>query len=155
MQWAFDNRDTDKAVASALLLINRGANVDATPPDYGNTPLDRAVEKGLLDVVRALLDKGAKASRPPLTVALGGSRPNTDMATLLIDRGADINAISPDNQFTPLILAIRSKQIGVVRALLAKGADPNLPGRTGTTPLRAASESPEIEQLLIQAGAKQ
>jgi ankyrin repeat protein len=129
--------------------------VNATPPNYANTPLDRAVERGFLEVVRALLDKSAKSSKPPLTSALTGSRPNADIAMLLIDRGADVNAISPDNQLTPLILAIRSRQVGIVRALLAKGADPNLPARSGPTPLRAASDSPEIQQLLIQAGAKE
>jgi ankyrin repeat protein len=76
---------------------------------------------------------------------------------LLIDRGADVNAIGtgPQSGMTPLLVAISSKQVGIIRALLAKGADPNLPGRSGSTPLRAASDSPEIQQLLIQAGAKQ
>jgi hypothetical protein len=41
----------------------------------------------------------------------------------------------------------------VVRALLAKGANPNL-AIGAQTPLRAAFENPEITQLLINAGAK-
>jgi ankyrin repeat protein len=147
-------REMDKAVASALLLINRGANVNTTRPEYVDTPLSRAVDRGLLDVVRALLEKGANPNRgsvPPLTRALNGPRPNADVAILLIEKGADVT----EGTEPPLILAIRSRQVSVIRALLAKGADPNLGGRNGQTPLRVASDSPEIQQLLVQAGAKQ
>jgi ankyrin repeat protein/beta-lactamase regulating signal transducer with metallopeptidase domain len=151
-----NSREIDKAVASALLLINRGANVNATLSDYVSTPLDRAVGIGLIEVVRALLDKGAnpnKGSGQALNRALS-PRPNADIALLLIEKGADVNAIGEGP--APLLLAVRSRQVSVVRALLAKGADPNFGGRSpGTTPLRAAADSPEIQQLLIQAGAKQ
>jgi ankyrin repeat protein/beta-lactamase regulating signal transducer with metallopeptidase domain len=156
----------DKTAASALLLISRGANVNATYSEYGTTPLDLAAEKGLVEVVRALLDKGANPNKgsartpSPLLVALSGNSPKVDIAMLLIDRGADVNAMGfvGGSNMTPLILAVRSNQVGVVRALLAKGADPNLSNKNSIgppTPLSAASGSPEMMQLLIQAGAKQ
>ena len=153
-------RDMETAVASALLLISRGANVNATIPEVGTTPLDLAVQNRLLEVVRALLDKGANPNKgtarsTPLTSALGGNRPGADIADialLLIDRGADVNA-GGRRSTTPLFLAIQARQVGVVRALLAKGADPNTSSDSrGQTPLRAAAESPEIMQLLINCG---
>jgi ankyrin repeat protein len=74
------------------------------------------------------------------------------IALLLIERGANVNVQFGDS--TPLILAVRAKQEAVVRALLAKGADPNLKiPNEGGTPLSFAS-SDEIRKLLIDAGAK-
>jgi ankyrin repeat protein len=153
-------RDMEKATASALLLISRGANVNATRTDNTITPLDMAVQNRQLDVVRALLDKGANPnkglSRLPLASALYGNKPHTEIVLLLIDRGADVNAVGPlPNEGSPLIMAVQAKEVAIIRALLAKGADPNFSTRNGLTPLRAAAESPEIMQILITAGAKQ
>src|SRR5688572_1265954 len=156
-------REVDKATANALVLISRGANVNATIPEHGATPLDLAVEYRLLEVVRALLDKGANpnksAPRTTLLTSALTSRPNADIALLLIDRGADVNAVADSTggsrDVSPLYLAIQANQAAVVRALLAKGANPNVSCRNCPTTLRAATESPEIMQLLISAGAKQ
>ena len=152
-------RDVEKSAASALLLISRGANVNATT-DNTVTPLGIAVQNRQQDVVRALLDKGANpnkgSARLPLASALYGNRPATEIALLLIDRGADVNALGPlPNEGSPLIMAVQAKEVAVIRALLAKGADPNFSTRNSLTPLRAAAESPEIMQILITAGAKQ
>jgi ankyrin repeat protein len=77
-------------------------------------------------------------------------------ALLLIDGGADVN-LADNNGRTPLVTAIQARApINVIRALLAKGANPNTKaGANGQTPLGAAANSPEIRQLLIDAGAKQ
>jgi ankyrin repeat protein len=177
------NKGTDeKGVAGALLLIQRGADVNAAT-ERGETPLRTAVAKSTIEVVRALLDKGAdpnraansccdvglssfpRAGEPPLLAALGISgfitpvgssrrdaKEMEQIALLLIERGANVNVQFQDS--TPLILAVRAKQEAVVRALLAKGADPNLKiPNEGGTPLSLAS-SDEIRKLLIDAGAK-
>jgi ankyrin repeat protein/beta-lactamase regulating signal transducer with metallopeptidase domain len=150
--------DRDKATASAQLLIRRGANVNALA-DNGITPLDQAVQNRLLEGVRALLDKGANPNKGgsglPLTWALSGNRPpSPEIALLLIDRGADVNGVQRAGDEAPLLLAVRAREVAVIRALLAKGADPNVSARNNLTPLRAAADSPEIMQLLINAGAK-
>jgi ankyrin repeat protein/beta-lactamase regulating signal transducer with metallopeptidase domain len=177
-----NNGTNEKSVAGALLLIQRGADVNVTT-ERGETPLRTAVAGSTLEVVRALLDKGAdpnrvaksccdvvissfpRAGEPPLLAALGvsgfiapvgssrrGEKEMEQIALLLIERGANVNVQFGDS--TPLILAVRAKQEAVVRALLAKGADPNLKiPNEGGTPLSFAS-SDEIRKLLIDAGAK-
>ena len=155
-------RETDKVTATALLLIGRGANVNAAIPEIETTPLDLAVQNQLLEVVRALLDKGANPNKgsarsTPLTTVLGARNVSAELALLLIDRGADVNAASDSsmNGTPPLYLAVQRNQVAVVKALLAKGANPNVSCRGCQPMLRTASESPEIMQLLIAAGAKQ
>ena len=100
---------------------------------------------------------GPAGAGPPLLVALSDrSVPESaEIALLLIERGADVNARGSSGS-TPLIRALIGKYDGVVRALLAKGADPNMttgiPG--GMTPLQMAGSNEEMRKLLIAAGAK-
>jgi ankyrin repeat protein len=166
---AFD-RATESNVTSALLLIDGGADVNVTGTS-GSTPLLRAAQLGLTEVVRALLAKGADPNKraqnelPPLMASLN-RRPltegNVNIALLLIEGGADvnINLSVPGFSGTPLVQAIQARApIDVIRALLAKGANPNTPAGSpalGITPLAVAAQanSPEIRQLLIDAGAK-
>lgn len=57
-------------------------------------------------------------------------------------------------QRTPLISAILKADVPTVKTLLSQGHDPNQPDSEGVTPLIHASEnSPEIVDVLIQAGA--
>jgi ankyrin repeat protein len=156
----------DRNGPSILLLIDRGADVNASAED-GNTTLSLAVSQGLIDVVRALLAKGADPNKKTssrfgnsngalLDLLGSGFRREVDveMAMLLIDKGADVNA-TQQNGKTPLILATEARQIDIVRALLAKGADPNKASNNHATPLSASIGAPEIQQVLINAGAKQ
>jgi ankyrin repeat protein len=150
---------------SALLLIEGGADVNVIGT-AGSSPLSRAAQIGQSRIVRALLAKGADPNpnkrtplaNPPLASALGArplSEGNVASALLLIERGADVNLASVAGP--PLVQAIQARApIDVIRALLAEGANPNTPSN-GMTPLAAATaaNSPEIKQLLIDAGAKQ
>src|SRR5688572_4410363 len=137
---------------SAFLLIDRGADVNASA-DNGMTALSLAVELMQSDIVRALLAKGAdpnkkgRSGNPLLLHHLVNGEGGVEMAILLINGGADVNA-ALENGATPLLFAAQAKQIDIVRALLAKGADPNRATKSGATPLRVAAEAPEIRQLL-------
>ncbi|CAB4244039.1 Periplasmic substrate binding protein [Methylacidimicrobium sp. AP8] len=58
--------------------------------------------------------------------------------------------------FTPLLNAIRMEEWPMVRLLLQKGADPNLPDPEGWTPLLFAVSkgNPETVRLLLERGAR-
>ncbi len=112
-----------------------------------------------LDRVRALLDKNpelAKAYSPDGWTALHLSVEKVDLLKLLIDRGADINAVSK-NRFAATLLqgAAKFNAIDSARLLIERGANVNLRGE-GRAPLHEAAGNGEIEfaRLLIDHGAE-
>jgi ankyrin repeat protein len=56
-------------------------------------------------------------------------------ATLLLDHGADIDAIDDEYRSTPLGVAARWGRVEMVNLLLERGADPTLAGAAWATPL--------------------
>ncbi|ADV67893.1 ankyrin repeat domain-containing protein [Deinococcus maricopensis] len=95
----------------------------------GFTLLGLAAFFGQVEVARALIARGADvnvASRnglqvTPLHSAVAGR--HADLAALLLDAGADVNA-RQHGGFTPLMGAAQNGHADLVRALLARGADP-------------------------------
>jgi len=115
--WAggFGVLDDDHGLAD--FLIERGANVD----------IYAASRLGRLDTIRLLLDEdrsGVHArggdGQTPLHVAA-----NAEVAALLVDAGADINARDIDHESTPAQYAIRERQ-DVARYLVARGCATDL-----------------------------
>jgi ankyrin repeat protein len=121
----------------------------------GCTPLFRATQAGDMEVIRALLDKGANPNInamgfTPFLLAAGvdpagrggGRAPNTTLLDLMIQHGADVNAqvngtrtysmrISyhppPDQEgASALHVAVQAGRTDLVRYLLEKGANPGL-----------------------------
>jgi len=76
-----------------------------------------------------------------------------EKAALLIDHGADINAIDEEYQSTPLGMAVRWGHKPMVEYLLEKGADVNRSGAAWAPPLSWARSKgfSEIEKLLLNA----
>ena len=74
----------------------------------------------------------------------------------LITAGADPNAGSGVNGWSPLMHAIHKNQPGSVEALLAAGADVNLRGTNGQTALKMASDAGNtgIVKILLAHGAE-
>jgi ankyrin repeat protein len=62
-----------------------------------------------------------------------------DLARLLLDRGADVNA-QDQNHATPLLLAAERRMDDIARILLEHGADPNVKNIRGKTPLHLLLE---------------
>lgn len=79
-----------------------------------------------------------------------------DKAELLLNYGADINAVDQLYKSTPLGLAARWGQTEMVKYLLTAGADPDKAGATWASPLMWAKKKgfSEIVEILVQAGAK-
>jgi ankyrin repeat protein len=105
LMWAVDDLDVTR------LLLEHGADPNARSMD-GRTPLMLAAGRaGASDVVRLLLDRGAKLERQPLLVPAGEAG---DAATirLLLDRGVDTGTL-------PNGLAMRSACADCADLLLA------------------------------------
>ncbi len=117
-------REGSFKVAQAL-LAHPDIRVDATTP-ADETPLMMACIKGHLDWAQKLLDRSAAINRPgwtPLHYAASGAE--LRIVILLLDRGADIDALSP-NRSTPLMMAARYGAEDAAELLLQRGANAKL-----------------------------
>ena len=113
--------DFDTTNAKAL-LAQPTIDVNALN-QAGESALMLAALKGDLVWTRKLLERGAQvkpAGWSPLHYAATSNQPT--VVALLLDRGADINAESP-NRTTPLMMAARYGTEENVNLLLARGAD--------------------------------
>ncbi len=142
-------------VPVASFLLARKASVNARSR-YGDTALMTAALKGHVEVARLLLANGAELNPPgwtPLHYAAFEGR--AAMVTFLLDKGADKNAIAP-NEFTPLMLAVRNGHEEAARAILY--GDPDVNYKTpsaGDTALKLAEKKglAAVVALLKRAGA--
>lgn len=126
-----------------------------------SSPLHEAAERHDLDAAAVLLQAGADVDSllwgygvPPLAIAtrLG----DEEMMNLLLAHGANVNAQDTVGN-TPLHAAAGSfaSPASTTALLLSAGADPNIRGRHGATPLLYAARAgkAEVVTLLIESGA--
>ncbi len=144
-------------------LINSGYDTSAKDSN-GQTALHVAVEHGNLEIVRILLEKGArvnaktKAKQTPILMfeeSFGDGdeeKSNIEILRLLIAKGADVNVQNEAKQ-TILMMACFDDNLEAVKLLLEAGANPNLKDEDGETAIDKTG-SEEIKQLLKQRGAK-
>ena len=59
-------------------------------------------------------------------------------ATVLLDAGAGVNAVSGADKTSPLLMAVINGHFDLANVLLERGANPNLASENGVTPLYAA-----------------
>ena len=118
-----------------------------------------AAATGRIERVRELLKKDptlAKAYSPDGWTALHLNWGHLDIVELLLESGADINAVSK-NKFvaTPLQGAAVAKRIELARLLIARGAKLSPRGEGGDSPLHecAGNGAIEIARLLLDHGA--
>src|SRR5690606_26202889 len=63
---------------------------------------------------------------------------STGSVEALLAAGADVNALTPSDNTSPLLIATINGQFDLAMLLLERGADPNLASDAGATPLFAA-----------------
>jgi ankyrin repeat protein len=151
-------------------LIAGGADVNASEPQYGFTALQTAIFNGHYALAQKLLEKGANPNDGSLYIVMEmrnlatySNRPNPpdsergvshmDVARLLLDKGADPNAVYaktiPPRQAqgninvaagaTPLYRAVRAIDLAAVQLLVDRGANPSVALKDGSTPMMAAA----------------
>jgi ankyrin repeat protein len=118
----------------------------------GMTPLLFAARAGDVESAKLLLAAGADAndSLPDLMSALvlATHSGHGDLATVLLEKGANPN--SAEIGYTALHAAVLRNDLGLVKALLAHGADPN-PLLTKGTPIRRSNTDFNLPNTLIGA----
>lgn len=151
-----------KGAASGIIefLLSRGADVNAANT-YDKTPLDLAVQHEYgLETVQRLLAAGAKP-RDALIDAAGKSGPDAvAVVTAILDTGASACAANVLGT-TPLHQAARYGTAGMIRELVARGAQIDARDRDGDTPLHEALWMPSLNArrtaenigALVAAGA--
>ncbi len=157
-------------------LARQGASLNQIE-ERGNAPLHVAVNRGNDKAVKALLELGARTDvydedgLAPLHLAAAWGQVET--VKMLLAAGANPNDLARERdtksggffsfftQGTPAFVACKLAKdserdhASALRALLAAGADPNLPGPRGNKPLHMACESKKavLVGLLLEAGA--
>ena len=132
-------RDNSARVAEALWQ-NRALDVNALNAD-DETPMMMAALRGHTAWVQRFLDRGARVHKPgwsPIHYAATG--PRSETVALLLDRGAPLDAESP-NRSTPLMMAARYGSEASVDLLLARGADAKRKNDLGLTAVEFARQS--------------
>jgi uncharacterized protein len=145
----------------ARLFIDRGANVNAVDW-YGRTPLWTAVEARnmdfdnntfvnnvdrapLLDLIRVLLDKGARVD--------ARTKESPPIRQQMLATTGTLEWVDFTGQ-TPFIRAALAGDVTVMKLLLARGADPKIPTFSGTTALMAAAGVNWVVDQTADEGAK-
>src|SRR6266436_4824829 len=132
-----------------LELLKQGANINAKGINL--TVLQTAIFEADVDIVKLLLENGAKINDRDLADASrgvqGDNLKSTAIVKLLIERGADTRT----NGVNALIEAAESNNLDLVNLFLTKGVDPNGKSQEGKTVLFEVVKTdslPTIEALL-------
>jgi ankyrin repeat protein len=118
--------------ANAASLLLRWPKVDINSRSQNDeTPLMMACIKGLTQVAKELIDKGADVNKPGWTpLHYAATRGDTELMNILLENHAYIDAESP-NGSTPLMLAAMYGTSHAVKLLLEADADPFLKNQQG------------------------
>lgn len=146
------------------VLVENDVDFHVRTP-LGWTPLFCAIKEGRLSTARLLIELGADvndviASDTMLTKATRMER--ADIVELLIEKGADIHKMTeaPLPRFAPIHIAAGMGNIELILLLKNKGADLEMKGAFGRTPLTCAYGSEKklaaakIEEMLLEKEAR-
>lgn len=159
----------DGSYEAVKMLVEKGADINAKDSlegfvwsgGGGATPLIEAAKTRDIRTVRYLLDHGADVNAKDhvggTALSQAALRGSTDIARLLIERGADVHVKVSRWELTPLIMAAQRESVEMVDLLLAKGAPVDGKDITGATAIMWAAYSdhanPALVTRLLAAGA--
>jgi len=125
LHWAAEHGDA----GLAGMLLQAGANLDATTRIGAYTPLHVAARAGSAPVVELLVEAGADvalraANSGATALHLASAAGDTGSIRALLEHGADIDAREHQWGQTPLVFAAGWNRADAIRVLLEAGADP-------------------------------
>jgi len=146
------------ALASTRTYLAAGGDPNAVEDGLGNTPLHNAARSGYPSVVKLLLEYGANVDihDPDVGTPLCVTR-NREVARILLDAGADVNAAY--RWGNTVLHAAAANGTGYdaefLALLLRHGAKPDKHGLDGYTPLHWAARCgfEKKAKMLLDAGA--
>jgi len=128
----------DSMKAFEVLVNAPDVNLEAQATN-GDTPLMLASFYGNIPVVKLLLSREVEVNRPGWTAlhyaAINGS---SEIVKLLLDASAYVDAESPDDKMTPVMLAAMRGRVAAVEVLRDHGADLTLKNKDGLTAMDLA-----------------
>ena len=157
---------TTRNAAKLKELLAKGADPNSRDTE-GSTALQKAVENGMTDIVKILLENKAdpnnvKDGSDPLLLKAASYLPdNTEIVKMLLQHGANPN-VKQEGGTTILHLAAMYNKLDLVQLALDKGADVDARNQRGETPLMSnqsvwmsdmSDDSPDITKLLLSRGA--
>jgi uncharacterized protein len=161
------------------MLLDAGSGPEGANEE-GQTALMLAIKTGDLSIVKMLVDAGANVNavekvqdQTPLMWAAAATRNAAEMVKLLVSKGANVKARArysdwpsqitsepraqyrPVGGLTPLLYAARGGCLECVEALVAAGADVNVPTPEGVTALIIALDNDynDVAKFLLDHGA--
>lgn len=140
------------SVEACNLLLDKKAEVNVGTKIENLSPLQSAVLRGNLDIVRMLLSKGAlvdaqdNTGRTSLHWGIVKGISN-DILETLIASGADINKKSGKNRKSPLHYASEAGNVKALELLITKGADINTVNSQGQTCIDVCKDSKTAKAL--------
>ena len=161
------------------MLLDAGSGPEGANEE-GQTALMLAIKTGDLSIVKMLVDAGANVNavekvqdQTPLMWAAAATRNAGEMVKLLLSKGANVKARAkysdwpsqitsepraqyrPVGGLTPLLYAARGGCFECVEALVAAGADVNVPTPEGVTALIIALDNDhnDVAKFLLDHGA--
>jgi len=158
---ALDNAAIAGNIESAKLLLARAVTL-GIKEEVISASLHYAVIANQVAMAKYLLDEGAKIEGTDQDGHYTPLMETTmyEMAELLVQRGANVNAVSKFN-YTPLLRAVlnfpnpnleENDYVKIINLLLDKGAKPDTPDGHGTTPLMWAVQKMTPTKILIERG---
>lgn len=151
------------------LALNNGANINYRR-GY-NSALSFAVKNDNVEILRYLLQRGARVNSANIGNGFGGETPlmvaverkNLDIIRLLVEAGENVNAVK-DSGRTALLIAVNEikPSIDIINYLISQKANVNQSNIDGLTPLMAIAgtysyQNPvsiDVANILLKAGAK-
>ena len=135
---------------TALALLERGA--DPTLAGRGTPPLAVASRNGMLELVRALIERGALARareshHRDAALAAAAGEGHVEVVRALLAAGVPVDAGPPG--WTALMRAAANGKLRTAEVLLDAGADPNAVSDYGQTALGLARKEERREMIVL------